>query len=163
MESDTITRQNQANETKTKISDFTTRQVQVPESSIMQVQHQEPNTPFTIQKEVSATSNSELVPLTKIEILEDVHPIIRKLFTEKHSKCTITLFHNSLRKNCSASRYFIYYKRSQKLICKSFVSLRKYQPWQKCQNNSFHYWSTKFWKCWRKELSRKRMERTAEW
>ena len=77
---DTITRQNQVIETKTKMFDFKTTRVQVPESSIVQVQHQLVNTSFTIQKEVPATSNSELVPLTKIATLEHVHPIIRKLF-----------------------------------------------------------------------------------
>ena len=35
-----------------------------------------------IQKEVSVTSNSELVPLIKIATLEHVHQIIRKLFTK---------------------------------------------------------------------------------
>ena len=53
--------------------------MQVPEISIMQVQHQMVNTSFTIQKEVPVTSNSELVPLL-IATLEHVHPIIRKLF-----------------------------------------------------------------------------------
>ena len=39
------------------------------------------NTSFIIQKEVSVTSNSELVPLKKIATLEHVHPVIRKLYT----------------------------------------------------------------------------------
>ena len=56
--------------------DFKTTRVQVPESSIMQAQHQMVNTSFTIQKEVPVTSNSELVPLIKIATLEHVHPII---------------------------------------------------------------------------------------
>ena len=62
--------------------DFKTTLVQVPESSIMQVQHQMVNTSFAIQKEAPVTSNSELVPLIKIATLEHVHPIIRKLFTK---------------------------------------------------------------------------------
>ena len=82
MEDDTITRQNQVIETKTKMFDFKTTRVQVPESSIMQVQHQMVNTAFTIQKEVPVTSNSEQVPLMKITTLEHVYPIIRKLFTK---------------------------------------------------------------------------------
>ena len=40
------------------------------------------NTFFTIQKEVPVTSNSELVTLLKIATLEQLHPIIRKLFTK---------------------------------------------------------------------------------
>ena len=82
VEGDTITRQNQVIETKTKMFDFKTTRVQVPERSIIQVQHQMVNTSFTIQKEVPVTSNSELVPLIKIATLEHVHPIIRKLFTK---------------------------------------------------------------------------------
>ena len=82
VERDTITRQNQVIETKSKIFDFKTTWVQVPESSTMQVQHQMVNTSFIIQKEVPLTSNSELVPLIKIATLEHVHPIIRKLFTK---------------------------------------------------------------------------------
>ena len=62
--------------------DFKTTLIQVPESSIMQVQHQMVNTSFAIQKEVPVTSNSELVPLIKIATLEHVYPIIRKLFTK---------------------------------------------------------------------------------
>ena len=53
----------------------------MPESSIIQVQHQMVNTSFAIQKEILATSISELVPLIKIATLEHVHPIIRKFFT----------------------------------------------------------------------------------
>ena len=82
VEGDTITRQNQVIETKTKMFDFKTTRVQVPERSIIQVQHQIVNTSFTIQKEVPVTSNSELVPLIKTATLEHVHPIIRKLFTK---------------------------------------------------------------------------------
>ena len=74
MEGNTITRQNQVIKTKTKMFDFKTTRVQVPESYIMQVQHQMVNTSFTIQKEVPVTSNSELVPLIKIATLEHVHP-----------------------------------------------------------------------------------------
>ena len=62
--------------------DFKATRVQVPESSIMQVQHQMVNTAFTIQKEVPTTSNSKLVPLIKIATLEHAYPIIRKLFTK---------------------------------------------------------------------------------
>ena len=54
----------------------------MPESSIMQVQHEMVNTSFTIQKVVPVTSTSELVPLIKIATLEHVHSIIRKLFTK---------------------------------------------------------------------------------
>ena len=82
MEGDTITRQNQVIETKTKMFNFKTTRVQVPGSSIMEVHHQMVNTSFTIQKEVPVTSNSELVPLIKIATLELVYPIIRKLFTK---------------------------------------------------------------------------------
>ena len=82
VEGDTITRQNQVIETKTKMFDFKTTRVQVPERSIIQVQHQIVNTSFTIQKEVPVTSNSELVPLIKIATLEHAHPTIRKLFTK---------------------------------------------------------------------------------
>ena len=67
-EGDTITWQHTVIETKTKMFDFKTTRVQVPESFIMQVQHQ--NTSFTIQKEVPVTSNSQLVPLIKIATLE---------------------------------------------------------------------------------------------
>ena len=81
MEGDTITRVNIAIKTKTKTFDFKTTWVQVPESSIIQVQHQMVNTSFAIQKEIPDTSNSELVPLIKIATLEHVHPIIRKFFT----------------------------------------------------------------------------------
>ena len=81
-EGDTIARQNQVIEAKTKMFDFKITQVQVPESPIMQVQHEMVNTSFTIKKEVSVTSNSELVPLIKTATLEHVHPIIRKLFTK---------------------------------------------------------------------------------
>ena len=62
--------------------DFKTMRVQAPESSIMQVEHQMVNICFTIQKEVSVTSNSEVVPLIKVATLEHVHPIIRKFFTK---------------------------------------------------------------------------------
>ena len=48
VESHTITRQNQAIETKTNTFDFITMRVQVPESSIIQVQHQAVNLSFTI-------------------------------------------------------------------------------------------------------------------
>ena len=82
IEGDNITRQNQVIETKTEMFDFKTKRVQVPESSATHVQHQMVNTSFTIQKEVSITSNSELVPLIKIATLEHVHQIIRKLFTK---------------------------------------------------------------------------------
>ena len=58
VEGDNITRQNQVIETKTKMFDFKTTRVQVPESSIMQVQHEMVNTFFTILKEVLVTSNS---------------------------------------------------------------------------------------------------------
>ena len=82
VEGDTIARQNQVIKTKTKMFDFKTTRVQVPESYIMQVQHQMVNTSFTIQKEVPVTSNSELVPLIQIANLEYVYPIARKLFTK---------------------------------------------------------------------------------
>ena len=82
VESDTIKRQNQVIETKTKMFDFKTMRVQLPESSTTQVQHQMLNISFIIQKEVPVTSNSELVPMIKIATLEHVHPIIRKLFTK---------------------------------------------------------------------------------
>ena len=82
VEGDTITLQNQVIETKIKMFDFKTTRVQVPESSIMQVQHQRVNTYFTIQRDVPVTSYSELVPLIKVATLEHVHPIIRKLFTK---------------------------------------------------------------------------------
>ena len=83
VETDTITQQNQVIKTKTKMFDFKTTRVQVPESSTMQVQHQMVNTSFIIQKEASVTSNSELVPLKKIATLEHVHPVIRKLYTKR--------------------------------------------------------------------------------
>ena len=74
---------NQVIETKTKMFNFKTTRAQVPESFIMQVQRQMVvNTSFTIQKEVSVTSNSEMVPLIKIATLEHVHPIMKKLFTK---------------------------------------------------------------------------------
>ena len=73
---DTIKRQNQVIETKTKMFDFKTTRVQVPENSIMQTQHQMVNTSFTIQKKAPVTSNSELVPLIKIATLEHVHQVI---------------------------------------------------------------------------------------
>ena len=82
VECDTITRQNQVIEIKTKMFDFKTTRVQMLESSIMQLYHQMVNTSFTIQKEVPVTSNSEPVPLIKIATLEHVHPLIRKLFTK---------------------------------------------------------------------------------
>ena len=121
VEGNTITRQNQVIETKTEIFDFKTTRVQLPESSIMQVQHQMVNTSFAIQKEVPVTSNSELVPLIKIATLEHVHPIIRK-----HSKCTISrtniLLHSSLGRNYSGSRNIIYCKGIRNLVCKSPIS-----------------------------------------
>ena len=80
VEGDSITRQNQVIETKTKMFNFKTTRVQAPESSIMQVQLQMVNTSFIIQKKVPVVSNSKLVPL--IKILEHVHPVIRKLFTK---------------------------------------------------------------------------------
>ena len=40
------------------------------------------NTSFTIQIEFPVSNNSELVPLIKIATVENVHPIIRKLFTK---------------------------------------------------------------------------------
>ena len=82
VEGDTIKWQNQVIETKTKMFDFKTTRVQVPENSTMQIQHQMVNTSFTIQKEVHVTSNSELAPLIKIATLEHVHPVIRKSFTK---------------------------------------------------------------------------------
>ena len=82
VEGDTITRQNQVIEIKTKMFDFKTMRVQVPESTTMQVQHQMVNTSFLIQKEFPVTSNSELIPLIKIATLEHVHSVIRKLFTK---------------------------------------------------------------------------------
>ena len=85
VEGDTITRQNQVIETKTKMFDFKTTL-----SSIMQVQHEMVNTSFTIQKEVPVTSNSELVPLMKSATLEHVHPIIRKLFTKSIPNVPLT-------------------------------------------------------------------------
>ena len=90
MEGNTITQQNQVIETKTKTFDFKTTRVQVPESYIMQVQHQMVNTSFTMQKEVPVTSNSELVPLIKIATLEHVHPIIKKLFTKNIPNVPLT-------------------------------------------------------------------------
>ena len=48
VEGHTITRQNQAIETKKNTFDFITMRVQVPESSIIQVQHQAVNLSFTI-------------------------------------------------------------------------------------------------------------------
>lgn len=56
--------------------------MQVPESCIMQVQHQMPNTSSTIQKGIPVTSYSELVPIIKTAALEHVHLIIRKSFTK---------------------------------------------------------------------------------
>ena len=56
--------------------------MQVPESCIMQVQHQMPNTSFTIQKGIPVTSYAELVPIIKTAALEHVHLIIRKSFTK---------------------------------------------------------------------------------
>ena len=76
VEGNTITQQNQVIETKTKIFDFKTTRVQVPESSSMQVQHRRVNISIIIQKEVAVTSNSELVPLIKIATLEHVHQVI---------------------------------------------------------------------------------------
>ena len=58
---------------KQKIFDFKTRRVQVPGSSIMQVQHQTVNTFFTIEKEVPVIGNSERVPLIKNATLVHVH------------------------------------------------------------------------------------------
>ena len=52
-------------------------EVQVPESSLVQVQHQMVNTYFNIQKEVSVASNSEPVLLIKTSTLERVHPITK--------------------------------------------------------------------------------------
>ena len=72
------TRQNQEIQTKTKMFDFKTTRVQVPENSTMQVQHQMVNASFMIQKEVPVTSYLELVPLIKIATLEHVHPVIKK-------------------------------------------------------------------------------------
>ena len=54
----------------------------MPKSSIIQVPHQMVNTSFTSKKEVSVTSNPELVLLIKISTLEHVDLLIRKLFTK---------------------------------------------------------------------------------
>ena len=63
--------------TKAKIFDFKTMQMQVSESSIIQVQHKMETTSFTIQKEVPVTSGSELLLLIKIATLVHMHPVIR--------------------------------------------------------------------------------------
>ena len=126
VEGDTITRQNQVIETKTKMFDFKTTRVQVPERSIIQVQHQMVNTSFTIQKEVPVTSNSELVPLIKIATLEHVHPIIRKLFKKSIPNVPLVgrlaYFIAAWEKNYSGSRNFIHCKGVQNPVCKSPIS-----------------------------------------
>ena len=122
MEGDTIARQNQVIETKTKMSDFKITQVQVPESPIMQVQHEMVNTSFTIKKEVSVTSNSELVPLIKTATLEHVHPIIRKLFTKSILNVPLVgrlaYFIAAWGKSYSGSRNIIYFKGVRNPFCK---------------------------------------------
>ena len=72
--SDINIQQNQAIKTKTKTFDFKIMQEEVPESFIMQVQHQMVNISFTNQREVPATRKSELVPLMMIPTLEHAHP-----------------------------------------------------------------------------------------
>ena len=86
------------------------------------------NTSFTIQKDVSVNSNSELVPLIKIVNSRACSSNSKKIICKKHSKCTITrkttLLHNNLEKNCSESRN-IYCKEVQIPICKSPTSEEK--------------------------------------
>ena len=71
-----LTLQNQVIETKTvKISYIiTATQARAPESFTMTVQHQIVRSSIT-QKESSFTSNSERVPLFKVNTLERLHPI----------------------------------------------------------------------------------------
>lgn len=74
--SDINIQQNQAIKTKTKTFDFKITQEEVPESFIMQVQHQMGNTSFEIQKDVPVTSSLEQFALIKIATLGHVHPTI---------------------------------------------------------------------------------------
>ena len=115
-------KQNQASETKTKIFDFKLMQVQVSESSIMQVKHQMTNTSFTIQKELPVIGNSELVPLIKIATLEHVHQFMN-FFTKSIPNVLLArrqIYVNSnLRKKFSESSNFICCKGVRNPICKS--------------------------------------------
>ena len=117
-EGDTITRQNQVIETKTKTFDFKVTRVQVPESSVMQIQHQMINTFFKIQKEVHGNSRA-------------CESNSQKIIYKKHSKCTISrktsLVHSSLGKNYSGSRNIIYCKGVRNPVCKSPISGKKQQ------------------------------------
>ena len=100
--------------------------MKVPESSIMQVQHQMVNNPFIIQKEVPITSNSELVPLIKIATLEHVDPII-KLFTK--SMPNVPLGGDYLKeRNClrdKFSRFSRFLNPCEKFLFVCFLELAK--------------------------------------
>ena len=71
-----LTLQNQVIETKTVNISYiiTATQARAPESFTMTVQHQIVRSSIT-QKENSFTSNSERVPLFKVNTLERLHPI----------------------------------------------------------------------------------------
>ena len=126
LEGDTITQQNQVIETKTKMSDFKTTRVQVPESSPMQVQHQMVNPSFTIQKEVLVTSNSEQVRLIKIAYLDHVRSFIRKLFTRNIPNVLLggrlAYFIAACEKSTQDQENIIYCKVVRNPICKSPIS-----------------------------------------
>ena len=157
-ESDTITWQNQVIEIIKNMFDFKSTRVQVPESSIMQVQHQMVNTSFTIQKEVHVTSYSEMVPQIKIATLEHVHPVIRKLFTKSIPNVplagTLAYFIAAWEKITQDQEILSIVKGCEIL----FVSLpfqEKISNLTKMSKEQFSLVEQKFWKCLRKELSKR--------
>ena len=102
MEGDTITPQNQVIESKTKMFNFKTTQVQVPASSIVQVQHQMENTFFTIQKGSTCHQQFRTGSTNKDCNSSACASNNKKIIYKKHSKCTISrrtsLLHSCLGK-----------------------------------------------------------------
>ena len=102
MEGDTITPQNQVIRSKTKMFNFKTTQVQVPASSIVQVQHQMENTFFTIQKGSTCHQQFRTGSTNKDCNSSACASNNKKIIYKKHSKCTISrrtsLLHSCLGK-----------------------------------------------------------------
>ena len=102
MEGDTITPENQVIESKTKMFNFKTTQVQVPASSIVQVQHQMENTFFTIQKGSTCHQQFRTGSTNKDCNSSACASNNKKIIYKKHSKCTISrrtsLLHSCLGK-----------------------------------------------------------------
>ena len=93
---------------------FKTTQVQVPASSIVQVQHQMENTFFTIQKGSTCHQQFRTGSTNKDCNSSACASNNKKIIYKKHSKCTISrrtsLVHSCLGKNYSGSWNIIYCK-----------------------------------------------------